>query len=198
MTSAPPFLCTQGFNPALLFQGQPSSEHTELLLQCLALQELPESCKPTESGLNTSCSSAQASCTAEHLFHSPSHTGTIWCSVSECAFMFFSTGFTLSGPGPFTLGNQYSSSSSDLHYGGLKAASSSPTAFLGWAGAQGMRADNGTENGAHQSPAEQAGHGRQFSSLNKSKNSDLELYLSSVSSQVGLRTGRDSHLPQQQ
>lgn len=185
MTSAPPFPCTQGFNPALLFQGQPSPEHTELLLQGLALQELPESCTQTESGLNTSCSSAQASCTAEHLFPSPSHTGTFWCSVTQTAFMFFSTGFTLSGPGPSTLGNRYSSSSSDLHSGGLKAASSSPTALLGWAGAQGMRADNGTKNGAHKSPAEQAGHGRQFSSQTKSKNSDLELYLSPVSSQVG-------------
>lgn len=47
--------------------------------------------------------------------------------------------------------------------GGLKAASSSPAALLGWGSAQRMRADNGTKNGAHKSPSEQAGHGRQFS-----------------------------------
>lgn len=174
LASAPPCLCTQGFNPALLFQEHPSPEHTNLLLQCLALQELPESCKQTGSGLNTSCSLAKASCTAEHLFLSlVPHTPAGFGVVSETAFMsslrkqekqFFHNGFTLSRTGPSMLRNQRRSSSSDLHSGGLKAACSFPKSLLGWGQCSGnKRADSEAKNGAYTCRAAWTGQSVLFS-----------------------------------
>lgn len=149
---------------------------------------------------------AKASCTAEHLFlslvpHTPAGFGVqclklLLCPASESRKKFFHNGFTLSGTGPSMLRNQRSSSSSDLHSGGLKAACSFPKSLLGWGQCSGnKRADSEAKNGAQRSPAEQPGQGSQFSFPNKSKHSDLELYLSS---EGGMKTGRDPHLPQQQ
>lgn len=136
-------------------------------------------------------------------FPSPSHICTFWCSVSETAFrcslrkqekQLFHNGFTLSGPGTNTAPHPWIFTLEGWRLPALHQQHS----WAGQHGAQGMTADNGTENGAHKSPAEQAGQGRQFSFPKKSRNSDSELYLSSVSSQVGLGTGRDPHLPEQQ